>query len=219
VGAAEMPPRGATQIAVLCEGDTEEWAARKLLRRHLSADGFAHVGLKPINLRAKIDDILIFTEQLATDPHICAVLTLVDLYGMNRAQLSPGSNLDSKVAAARRWLATQCSRARQGFFYGHVVVHEIEAWILAEGKALGTRLKHPQIASDPDAETKDFDNPPKRRLNEMFRRHLQRHYEENRDAPALFEVMDPRAVYTSCRYYRIIYDDLVQIAGTIRRPT
>lgn len=206
---------GATQIVVLCEGDTEVWAVRGLLKRHLQSEGLTHVSLKPINLRGKLEDVDPFVERYERELKVAAAFTLIDLYGMGRVRHGPGDSLDTKVARVLEWLNANVSGIAPGFFHPHVAVHEIEAWILAEGASLARRLKTSAVGPDPDAERKDFENPPKRRLNEMFRRYLHRRYEENRDGKALFEVMATGALYGTCHYYRVLYDDLARTARTM----
>jgi len=184
----------------------------------LTSDGLHHAGLKSINLRAKLEDIGPFVKRYAQEPENRAVFTLVDLYEMTRVDHPPTDCLEDKVARVLQWLNSQARGIPSDFYYPHIAVHDIEAWILAEGAALAKRLHAPSLQPDPEAERKDFANPPKRRLNEMFRKHLRRRYEENRDARALFSAVDPAVIHKTCHHYRLLYDDLSKVARSVCSP-
>jgi hypothetical protein len=98
-------------------------------------------------------------------------------------------------------------------FFPHVSVHQVEAWILAQGAALLQRLRDPTIAPDPEAEVKDFQNPPSERISTLFlRSKLQRRYQKIEDGERLFSEMEFQPVYESCRYFKNFYDDLKSTA-------
>ena len=85
----------------------------------------------------------------------------------------------------------------------------MEAWILAEGAALSQRLRDPTVAPDPEAEVKDFQNPPSERISTLFlRSKLQRRYQKIEDGERLFSSMEFQPVYNSCRYFKRSYDEL-----------
>jgi hypothetical protein len=107
------------------------------------------------------------------------------------------------------WLRAQVQRHhRAQDFFPHVSVHEVEAWILAEGAALSQRLQDPSIRPDPQAELKDFQKPPKKVIGELFWRNKKTRYRETLDGQPLFSKISFRPVYDSCRYFRKFYDDL-----------
>ncbi len=197
------------RIVVLCEGDTEEHCVKHFLRRSFESERLSALGLHPINLGARLEDVVDYTVRYRRDRRVVAVFTLVDLYGMNRVNHRLDDSLDTKVEKVKQWLWNDMTEHCRGFFHPHVSVHEIEAWFLAEGKALGRRLKCSTLRPVPHAEELDFDKPPKRRINALFRRYLKRGYEENGDGQPLFKALDHSLVYERCGYYRALYDDLV----------
>jgi hypothetical protein len=128
---------------------------------------------------------------------------------MNLVNHPPDDELDAKVDRVQSWLRAQVSGHRRAQdFFPHVSVHEIEAWILAEGAALWQRLQDPSIRPDPQAELKDFQKPPKKRIGALFRRSKKTSYRETLEAQPLFSKMSFQPVYDSCRYFRKFYDDL-----------
>lgn len=207
-----------SRIVVLCEGDTEELAVRHFIRRQWEVDGLAAVGLEPRNLNGQPKKLGPFALDYLDEPDVLAVFTLVDLYGMTLVTHPPNDELDAKVERVRKWLRNQIqSHGRSADFFPHVSVHEVEAWILAEGTALSHRLGDPGIKPDPQAELKNFQNPPKKRIDELCRRKKKTRYKEIADGQPLFSRMAFQPVYGSCRYFREFYDDLRVVAR--RQPS
>jgi hypothetical protein len=194
---------------VLCEGKTEERAVRFFVARQWALDGLSAVGLNRVDLRGHLDKVATFARNKLDEPQVLAVFTLVDLYGMTLVTHSPNDDLDAKVRRIQNWLRSQLGQhVRTRDFIPHVSVHEVEAWILAEGTALATRLPDQEIRRDPQAEVKNFLNPPSKRLDDLFLKGKGRHYQKIEDGEPLFSKMEFQPVYDSCQYFREFYDDL-----------
>ncbi len=170
-------------------------------------DGLGSVGLQCINLRGKSQNAGKFAARYL-DEEVLAVFTLVDLQGMTRVVHHPQDDIEVKTQRVREWLRAQVNHARADQFFPHLCVHQTEAWILAEAHALAARLNDPGIEPDPSAEFKNFENPPSRRLNELFLRIKSRRYNKRSDGRPLFAAMQFAPVYDSCRYFRAFYDNL-----------
>ena len=100
------------RIVILCEGDTEEIAVKHFIRRQWDAEGLRAIGLHPINIGGKLEDVFAYVPRYRRDPQVIAVFTLVDLYGMNRVQHDSQDTLADKVARVKAWL-----RANLGSVY------------------------------------------------------------------------------------------------------
>jgi hypothetical protein len=208
-------PHRARWIVLLCEGETETLATELFLRRQFEADGLKSIALQPINLKGKLGDIGDFTRRYRSDTRVAAVFTLVDLYGLPVPNIATVASLEDKVSAARAWLREQV-REDADFFHPHVSVHELEAWFLAEGQALSKRLEHPKLRPDRQAERKNFDNPPNKRVDALFRQHLKHEYRKIIDGKPLLSELSHDAVIETCEFSRALYDDLVAVArGTL----
>ncbi len=198
---------------MLCEGDTEEIAIRHFVRRQWEADSLSAVGLHPINLNGKLEDIFDYAPRYARDAQVVAVFALVDLYGMNRVKHDDLDDLDAKVARVTRWLNDGLPAGLRQCLHPHVSVHEVEAWLLAEGKCLALRLRDNSIEPDPQAEVRNFLEPPSRRLDALFKSHRQGDgYRKIKDGTPLWKCADFAIVYKMCRYFRLFYDDLKAVA-------
>jgi hypothetical protein len=201
------------RIVVLCEGKTEERAIRFFVARQWALDGLSAVGLDRVDLRGHLDKVAPFARNHLDEPEVLAVFTLIDLYGMTSVTHPANDELDAKVQRVQNWLRDRLGQhKRADYFVPHVSVHEVEAWILAEGAALARRLGDPWIRPDPQAEVKNFQNPPSRRMSELFLKSKGRHYQKIEDGEPLFSQMEFQPVYTSCPYFRKFYDDL-KVAG------
>lgn len=77
-----------------------------------------------------------------------------------------------------------------------------------EGTALSERLQDPSIRPDPQAEWKNFQKPPKKRIDELFLRNKKTRYRETFDGQPLFSKMEFQPVYDSRPYFRKFYDEL-----------
>lgn len=206
-------PLKGRRIIVLCEGKTEERAVRYFVARQWAAEGLASVGLDRKDLHAHLEKVGTFASNYLDERDVLAVFTLIDLYKMTRVRHEPADQPDTKVERVRRWLTDQVKHPRAPDFYPHVSVHEVEAWILAEGTALATRLHDANITADREAESRNFQKPPSARLNELCRTKKKRSYQKIEDGEPLFSKMEFQPVYSSCRYFRAFYDDLKRVAN------
>jgi Domain of unknown function (DUF4276) len=200
------------RIVLLCEGDTEELVVKHLISRQWQQDGLESIGLHPVNLNAKLQDAPVKARLYLDEPEVLSVFTLVDLYGMDRVRHQGGDSLDERVARVQAWFSDGLVHPRAGDFLPHVCVHESEAWLLAEGVALAKRLGDSAIGPDPQAELKNFQLPPQRRINDLFMRHKGERYQKIRDGRPLFAAVQFEPIYHTCRFFRAFYDDLKRIA-------
>ena len=203
------------KIVILCEGPTERVAVECFLRPQWKRDGLAGIGLRPIDpLKHDWSKLASWLEYHGSRPDVIAVFTLVDLYGYPRAHDLPG-DVSEKVKAVTKDLerrVTDCSAEVREIFHPHLSVHEIEAWILAEGKALCERLGI-EVNPDPNAEGLDLDDPPSNRLHRLFKKAKKGSYRKDKPkiSADLFRRMHFETVYDTCQYFRQFYDDLCKV--------
>jgi len=204
------------RIVILCEGDTEEIAIKYFIRRQWEADNLRAIGLHPINLNGKLEDVFAYVPRYRRDSQVIAVFTLIDLYGMNRVQHGLQDGLADKVARVKTWLRNDFEADYGDFFYPHVSVHEVETWLLAEGECLAKRLKDAKIQPNPNAEAQNFDNPPSRRIDNLFKHHRRNDgYHKINDGIALFKCLQFEPVFKSCQYFREFYNGLKSVAQSV----
>jgi hypothetical protein len=192
---------------ILCEGDTEELAVNNFVRRQWREEKRESIGLKPVNLNGKLEDAGGFARNYLEDEEVLSAFTLIDLLRMNRVTYQANDPIEGKVARVRAWLRDRLIHPRQNDFFPHVSVHEVEAWILAEGTALSQRVGA-IIAPDEKAEERNSQRSPAQRINELFLRQKKTRYRKTIDGKWLFAKMSFKPVYDSCPYFQKFYDDL-----------
>ena len=214
--------RTGKQIVILCEGDTEEFAVKLFIRRQWEAQddkdakppkpvGYLKpIGFKTVNLDAHLEDIFKFVPEYRKNQKVLAVFTLIDLYGTEQVKHGAKDDLAQKVENVKKWLRDGCGEDGEGFFYPHVSVHDLEAWLLAEGEALSQRLQK-RIDPDKNAEKRNFQTPPSKRINAIFRQHRGEGYRKTIDGKALFERLKFHPVYDTCDFFRAFYDELRRV--------
>ncbi len=202
------------RIVILCEGDTEEIAVRYFIHRQWEIDSLKPVGLRTVNLRGKLEDVFEYAHRYRRDPQVIAVFTLIDLYGMNRVQHSAHDELADKIGHVKTWLRNDFGSGLVSFFYPHVAVHEVEAWLLAEGKCVAARLKDSRIQPDPNAETKNFIDHPSKRIDSLFKSRRGDGYHKTNDGTPLFKCLQFEPVYDACQYFREFYDELKSVGAS-----
>ena len=210
--------RQAKRIVILCEGDSEEIAVREFIRRQWEADGLKAIGLPTTNLDGKLEDVFDNVVRFRRDPKVLAVFTLVDLFEMKRVSHKPDDALADKVRRTCNWFRIDGappelkdefkSLEMRSFYHPHISVHEVEAWLLADGKCIG-----PGVSPLTKAEEKNFQNPPKARVKKTLRKLRNRDdYREVIDGEIMFKRARFNAVEESCPYFKAFYDDLKQVA-------
>jgi len=200
------------RIVILCEGDTEENAIKYFVWPQWQKDGFGEIGLPTINLKAQLEKIPRYAQNNAKKEEVLAVFTLIDLYGMDRVRHRKDDDLSHKVARVQKWLRKGLSTKIRQKFHPHLSVHEVEAWLLADGRCLVKRLNDKSIKPDPQAEKRNFENPPSSRLKSLFKKYKREGYTKIVDGVALFQDADFETVYATCHYFRDFYDDLKAVA-------
>lgn len=199
------------RIVILCEGETEEIAVKHFISRQWEVDGLRTVGLHPINLASKLEDVFDYVPRYRRDPQVIAVFALIDLYGMNRVQHRAHDELADKISRVKTWLRKNYGDDLMSFFYPHVAVHEVEAWLLAEGKCLAKRLKDLNIQPDPNAETKNFIDYPSKHIDSLFKSRRGDGYHKTNDGSPLFKCLQFEPVYDTCQYFREFYNQLKSV--------
>ncbi|MFH1738690.1 MAG: DUF4276 family protein, partial [bacterium] len=171
------------RIVILCEGVTEKIAVKEFLTPQWKLHGLARVGLRTIGpVKHNWPKIIAHVEESGNDDSVIAVFLLLDFYGYpGVAHL--GGDVRQKVKTVIENLhgrvADCCVRARKKF-HPHLSVHEIEAWILAEWKALAKELKISSSKPHPRAEELNLDKPPHNRLHDLFRKAKKGSYRKNK---------------------------------------
>lgn len=202
------------KFVLFVEGHTEKLALPGFLKRWLDPRLDAPVGIRIVRFDGWQDyerDIakkvaLHLSGKPATD--VIAGIGLLDLYGPTFYPAS-ATHADARRAWAKKHLEARVGHPR---FRQHFAVHELEAWLLATPTTLpgGVAQMLPRRCAHP--ETVNFDEPPAKLLDRLYRARLKRPYKKVVDGADLFRQLDPEAAAAKCPQLRALLDDMLSLA-------
>ena len=194
------------RIKILCEGRTEE-GLRKLLAKAVDIQGCG-IKIKPYEgiatLLRKLDDQI--KAELLSDAQV--VFCLVDYYHYPLPSEKEHLPFPQRLKAIKSNMLEQIDASRRSVVHCHVVVYEVEAWILADEQVLVQRLKTKSLSFWNQPETVNDMKPPAKVLEELFRTRLKRRYDKYKDGVDLLGKIDWQKVYAKCPTFQQLVDDL-----------
>ena len=210
------------KVWIFVEGKSDVQALSALLsdwKQKLSAKGW---GIQLISLESKSKYFRKIgsraTEKLANDARDL-VVGLPDLYpNQNYANTDYRHNNLQELQGVQTRLVKQHLQQQMGRrtdigshitrFYASALKHDLEVLLLAATSQLQSRLK---MSNRPSGwrrppEEQNQDRPPKRIVEDLFRRELKRSYRENTDSDAILRNADLREVAKQCPAFRAMID-------------
>lgn len=202
------------KFVLFVEGYTEEKAIPGFLKRWLDVRLSQRVGIQAVRFEGwpeLIRELPDRTQMYLESPkaaEIIAVIALLDLYGPS---IYPNylESADQRLLWATKELESRVGRQRFKLFFA---VHEAEAWLLSNAELFPTAIKKALPARILYPETVNFDEPPARLLDRLYRDKLQRKYKKVTDGKELFDQLDPQIVYQKCPHFRQMMDTMLQLA-------
>ena len=139
---------------------------------------------------------------------IVAVIGLLDLYG-------PNFYPDHLTTAAERysWAKSHFERevARERFrmFFA---VHEFEAWLLSEPDIFPREIKSALPGKISRPEQVNFDEPPARLLDKIYKARLKKNYKKTTHGKELFAKLNPETATAKCPYLATMLEEMHTLA-------
>ncbi|HEV7509976.1 MAG TPA: DUF4276 family protein [Thermoanaerobaculia bacterium] len=132
---------------------------------------------------------------------------LLDLYG------PPYPETKRAVAERYRW-AKEALEKKVGHpkFRQHFAVHETEAWLLADPKILPREVAGALPARCKRPETVNFDEPPAKLLERLYRTKASRYYRKRLDGIRLLQKLSPEQAAEKCPFLKLLLDDMLELA-------
>jgi len=202
------------RFILFCEGHTERKALPGFLKRWLDGRLSQPVGVKPVRFDGwaeLVKDAPVKAGLYLNGPNagdIVGVIGLVDLYGPT---IYPGSvqTATERFVWMKKHVEKQVNDPRFRMF---CAVHETEAWLLSDPQLLpgNVAASLPRKASAP--ETVNFDEPPSRLLDKLYRENTKRGYKKVVYGADLFTKLDPSVAYGKCPYLAQLFDELLRMA-------
>lgn len=203
------------KFLLLVEGDTEHKVLPAFIQRWLNARLDYNVGISPVNLRGNrgfrrdIRGKVHFHLNRDRQGEIIAAIGLLDLY--------KGADFPASTTAVPdrydwgvRYYEDLVGHAKFRMFFA---VHETEAWLLSDPRifAQPTRRRIQREAGNAPEQV-NFDNPPAKRLNTIYRTVMRRSYRKITDGGNLFESLAPDVARNKCPYLAQMLDELLNLA-------
>ena len=93
-------------------------------------------------------------------------------------------------------------------------VHEFEAWILGQPNVLPRTVRDTLPATAAKPERVDFDEPPAKLLNRLYRSCTRKSYKKTTYGKQLFDRLDPNVVVEACPYLKEMLGQMLTMANT-----
>lgn len=132
-----------------------------------------------------------------------AVIALTDVY------TGSGDFVDAADAKQkmRAWVGANPK------FHPHAAQYDFEAWLLPYWDAIQKLAGHNRAAPSGLPETVNHDNPPARRLSEIFRLGKKRHYVKPRDAARILRNQDLSVAVEACPELKALVNTILKLCG------
>lgn len=199
------------RIAILIEGKTEQalnesllcFLANRLPGVMPKLDFVPYDGRIPVGerLRREVERLLLPGPRSAD-----VVIALTDVYTGTADFL----NANDAKAKMSTWVG---SNAR---FHPHVALHEFEAWLLPFWPKIQRLAGHNRTAPGGSPEAVNHDNPPSRRIAEIFRIGSRgRCYVKTRDAKKILQNEDLVRSIRICPEFKAFVNKILHLSGAI----
>lgn len=204
------------KIALIVEGETEKAflpCLREFLRRRLRAampniDPFPYDGRIPSGgkLRRIVENLL--SGRRAADE----VVAVTDVY----TGAQPPDFLDAADAKAkmRQWVG------QEPRFHPHAAQYDFEAWLLPYWPTIQALAKHNKACPSGNPEAVNHNNPPARRIKEIFEIGKCRDsYVKPRDAARILRENDLAVAVSRCPELKALVNTILRACGGEALPT
>ncbi len=201
------------KFILFVEGHTEKKALAPFLKRWLDPQLPKPVGLQAVRFNGWSDlvkDSTIKAKLYLSQPDVIAVIALLDLYGPTIY------SSDLKTSTERyRWGKEHLeSKVDQLNFSQFFAVHEVEAWLLSDPSIFPDSVKSSIQEMSSFPEKINNTEPPKKRLQKIYKKEINRRYKEVTFGSNLFSKLDPNIAYQKCPYLKDLLDEMLRMAKT-----
>ncbi|KKK78336.1 hypothetical protein LCGC14_2844600 [marine sediment metagenome] len=207
------------RFVLLVEGHAENMAASSFLKRWLDPQLTEPVGVKPVNFKGNATLVrkIVTRAQDYLDgpdaPEIIAVIGLLDLYGLD---IYPPKL--TTVKERHDWAVKDIERqVDRPKFRMCFAVHEFEAWILSQPDIFPRPIQDALPKNVAQPEKVNFDEPPAKLLNRLYRSRTHKNYKKTTYGKTLFGKLDPTVAAGKCPYLKDMLAKMLKLAKAAGR--
>jgi hypothetical protein len=204
------------RFILLVEGQTERDAVAEFLKRWLDPQLSQPVGIQVVPFDGYAD----LVRKMATRARmhlegpkrgeIVGVIGLLDLYG---PMFYPAdkTNADDRFAWGKEHFEREVGLDKLRLFFA---VHEFEAWLLSQPDIFPREIKNALLTKAAQPEKVDFNQPPAKLLDRIYREKTKRNYKKTTYGKQLFAKLDPAVAIGKCPYLKALLDEMLALSRT-----
>lgn len=202
------------KFVLFVEGQTEQKTIGSFLKRWLDSRLSQPVGIKSVRFDGWPELIRKMPKKASMylegpdSKDIIAVIGLLDLYGPTFYPDS-AATAQEKLAWGRKELEGKVENKRFKMFFA---VHEFEAWLLSQPNVFTTNVAKSLETKSERPEDINFDNPPSKLLESLYKQQTKRNYKKIVDGNRLFAKLDPELTAKKCPELRNMLESMLEMA-------
>ena len=203
------------KFVLLVEGQTERDGIRAFFKRWLDPRLTQSVGLQLVWFDGYADlvrKVATKTKMYLNGPQhgeIIAVVALIDLYGPTFYPADK-TTADDRYDWAKELFEREVDDPRFRMF---LAMHETEAWLLSDPDIFPREVRDalPERTTR-QPERINFDEPPAKLLNRVYRQRTRHVYKKVTNGRQLFGRLDPEVAVTKCPRLKAMLEEMVRLA-------
>ena len=201
------------RFEIISEGETEKNSVAKFLKSWLDPRLSQPVGIKVSDEKGfaralrKISTKAKAKLEAPGNSEIIGVIGLIDLYGPEFP------NHLTTVAERYEWFKEEVERdVDDERFRIHFAVHEVEAWLLSDKFIFPRPVQDIWPASLRPPEQVNFNEPPAKFLNKLYKSATRKTYKKTVNGKQLFGKLDVSVAVDACPYLKLMLEDMLAMA-------
>lgn len=207
------------KFVLFVEGHTEDKALPAFLKRWLDPRLNSPVGIQTVRFDGWSElfrDVAQKAKMHLNGPSkdkVIAVISLLDLYGPT---FYPGNltNSDERYSWGKQEIENKVGEDR---FFQFFAVHEVEAWLLSQTNIFPPNIQKAFPGKVAKPETVNFNEPPAKLLDRLYKQHIKRNYKKTVNGRELFSQLNPATAYEKCPHLREMLDKMLELATEMQR--
>ena len=134
------------------------------------------------------------------------MIGLIDLYGPS---FYPNkiNTVEKRIDWGTKYFNDKMQNDRFKMFFA---VHELEAWLLSQPDIFPANIQNSLKSESINPENVNFDNPPSKLLDSLYRNNMKKPYKKTVDGYNLFNKLDPEKVYSKCPNFKLMLDEVLK---------
>ena len=209
------------RFILFVEGYTEDKTLPQFLKKWLDSRLTNPVGIRTVRFEGwpeLVKDAPLKAKMHLNGPakkDIVAVISLLDLYGPT---FYPNKLTECKERYdwAKEYIE---KRVNQPKFFQFFAVHEIEAWLFSQPDIFPVKVKKAFPKKIQNPETVNFNKPPTKLLESIYRLHTSRSYKKVVNGKELFGKLNPDVAYQKCPKLKELLDKMLELAQKPKSTT